>query len=84
MAHYTIYKVAMCSGGYKGVARVSAEILSENCALAPNLFTIHVGDKITKSYTVYYIATFSTSKLHIFAFEITEFAITEFKRVKCL
>ena len=33
------------SGGYRGVAMVSAETLSENGARAPILFTIIVGDK---------------------------------------
>ena len=51
------------SGEYGGVARVSADtplkILIPN-ARTPNLFTIHVDDKITKSYTiVYYIRSFS-------------------------
>ena len=38
------------SGGYRGVAMVSAETPSENIARAPNLYTIYVGDKITNSY----------------------------------
>ena len=41
-------------------------------ACTPNLFmTCHVSDKITKSYIVYYIRTFSTGETPYFVFEIT-------------
>ena len=63
----------------------SAETPSENSACAPNLFVIHVGDKIT---IMYYIGTLFTGQTSYFcssfAFEITENAITAFKHVKCL
>ena len=36
---------------------VSAETPSENCVRALNLFMIHVGDKITKSYTLWDLFT---------------------------
>ena len=45
LSQYSLHSVY--SGGYRGVVMVSAEAPSENSTRAPNLYTIHVGDKIT-------------------------------------
>ena len=64
---------------------VSAETPSKNCACVLNLFTNHVGDSTTKSYTQCIIlGLLLLVKLHTFAFEVTENAIMASKRVKRL
>ena len=75
-----------CSGGYRGVAIVLDETPLKNSAnlftisVGDYLFTICVGDKITKTYIILELFLLAT----IITFKITENAIIMFKCVKCL